>query len=155
MLLLLSLHLFVALNNYHHQFAPMQDAEILQQLQTAPFRKDLNMLKTLSEDVMVVHPQPNAVTYSTTNASNFCLSAVLKEGCTFHINLHHKPQTFLVQSSAEKCSLQQALQLAFISKFNTDIHHIEDKLTGLQILHCTISMPWGWRTHHPIWKPWP
>ena len=47
------------------------------------------------------------------------------EGRDFHINTDHKPLPFALHSSAERHSPRQALHLAFISEFMTDLRHIK------------------------------
>ena len=84
-----SLHQFVGLINYYHRFVP-RCAEILQPLHqalaaecfawTVSCQKAFEEAKqTLSEAVMLVHPQPHAPTCITTDASNLAVGAVLEQ----------------------------------------------------------------------------
>ena len=83
-----SLHQFVGLINYYHRFVPRY-AEILQPLHQAlaadsftssTCQKAFEEAKqTLSEAVMLVHPQPHAATCITTDASDFAAEAVLEQ----------------------------------------------------------------------------
>ena len=84
-----SLHQFVGLINYYHCLVP-RCVEILQPLHQAlaadsftwstSCQKAFEEAKqTLSEAVMLVHPQPHAATCITTDASNFAVGAVLEQ----------------------------------------------------------------------------
>ncbi len=84
-----SLHRFVGLVNYYHRFVP-HCAEILQPLHqvlaadnflwTEACNKAFKTAKrSLSEAVMLIHPQPNAPTCITTDASNQAVGAVLEQ----------------------------------------------------------------------------
>ena len=84
-----SLHQFVGLVNYYHRFVP-QCAEILAPLHqllaadsfiwTTQCQQAFDLAKqTLSNSVLLAHPQPNASTCITTDASNFAVGAVLEQ----------------------------------------------------------------------------
>ena len=84
-----ALHQFVGLINYYHRFVP-HCADILQPLHQVlsadSFSWDQHAQKafeqaqqTLSEAVMLVHPQPYAPTCVTTDASNTAVGAVLEQ----------------------------------------------------------------------------
>ena len=84
-----SLHQFVGLINYYHRFVP-RCAEILQPLHQALAADTLSWTsncqkafddtkQALSAAVVLVHPQPNAATCITTDASNFAVGAVLEQ----------------------------------------------------------------------------
>ena len=84
-----SLHPFVGLVNYYHRFVP-HCAEILQPLHqtlaSEPFVWDeacdlafQAIKRMLSEAVMLVHPQSNAPTCITTDASNSAVGGVLEQ----------------------------------------------------------------------------
>ena len=106
-----TLHQFVGLVNYYHHFVP-QCADNL-----APLHQVLSAdgftwsehcqhafdtaKQTLSDAVMLVHPQPNAATCITTDTSSVAVGAVLEQFIMVNMEAH-----FLLFQETEPCTNQ-------------------------------------------------
>ena len=129
-----ALHQFVGPINYYHCFVP-RCAAILQPLHqvlaadgftwTTSSQEAFDAAKrTLSEAVMLVHPQPNAATCITTDASNVAVGAVLEH----FIEGQWKPISFfskkLTPAELNYSAFDRELLAAYL-EFTNDIRHIE------------------------------